>query len=74
MIKKGSGLIPSPYDRRDYKFKTILSATKPIEIPKEYIPEKLDYIFDQGNTQMCCACAYNTYRFIQESKESGLTE
>lgn len=23
---------------------------------------------------MCCACAYNTYRYIQESKESGLTE
>ena len=68
-----NGLIPSPYDRRDYKFSEIAPLGTP-NIPKEYESDRFPFVYDQGSSSMCCACAYNAIRFLQESESSNLQE
>lgn len=74
IIKKGLGLIKSPVDKRDYKFKDLFLGV--MKIPDNYSSEIPSFIYDQGESSMCCACAYNTIRYIQESSkdQSELTE
>lgn len=66
------GLIPSPYDARDYEFKTLVPLGA-IQIPSSY-ESKRPPIFNQGDTMMCAACAYASLRYIQELDQSGNTE
>ena len=70
-----AGLVLSPYDSRDFKFNVAFTLGA-MKIPLEYEQEKVPFIYDQGNTQMCCACAYNSIRYMQEhdSSQSSLEE
>lgn len=61
-------LIQSPYDKRDYKFKSIITAA--FNLPDNYESPQTPFVFDQGTSSMCCACAYNTIRFLQENDTS----
>lgn len=69
-----NGLIPSPYDKRDYKFSEIAQPLGAFIIPQEYQSPVFPYVYDQGSSSMCCACAYNAIRYLQESESSGLKE
>ena len=66
------GVIPSPYDERDYKAEAIY--------PKIVLPNVLDYrgecmtIRDQGNQGSCAAMAGATMKEWQEFKESTIKE
>lgn len=71
---KYNGLIPSPYDKRDFKFSEIAPPLGAFNIPKEYETERFPFVYDQGNSYMCCACAYNAIRFLQEKDSSNLQE
>jgi hypothetical protein len=66
------GLIISPYDSRDYKFRDLIKLGS-VNIPKEYVTEEYPFVYDQGDTQMCCACSYNAVRYLQEAVQSELT-
>lgn len=66
---KVCGVRKSPTDKRDYKLKKHIKLGA-IQIPKEYETEEFPFIYDQGDTQMCCACAYNAIRYLQESDSS----
>lgn len=70
----GSGLLVSPYDGRDYKFKDLLKLGS-VNIPYEYQSSEFPFVYNQGNTQMCCACSYSAVRYLQESdgSQSGLS-
>lgn len=71
-LKYKLGLIPSPYDARDYEFKQLMPLGV-IQIPSSY-ESKRPPIFNQGNSYMCTACAYANLRYIQELEQSGNTE
>ena len=71
-IKYKLGLIPQPYDSRDYEFKKLVPLGA-IQIPDNY-ESKHPPIFNQGNTYMCTPCAYASLRYIQELDQSGNTE
>ena len=65
-LSKGTGLFVSPYDKRDYKFSDLVPV-EAVNIPSEYsTPNIPDFRYDQGSTSMCCSCAYNMIRFMQE--------
>lgn len=70
-----NGLIKSPYDSRDYRYKDyhILGS---IEIPTKYETEAFPFVYNQGESNMCCACAFSAVRYLQESDkdQSGLAE
>lgn len=69
-----SGLVKQPIDKRDWKLKKLIPMGA-IQLPKEYAPDRTDvHVYNQGDSSECCACAYSTIRFIQEQKQSGLTE
>lgn len=69
-----SGLVKQPIDKRDWKLNKLIPMGA-IKIPEEYTPDRSDVpVYDQGDSSECCACAYSTMRFIQEQKQSGLTE
>jgi hypothetical protein len=70
---KGLGLILSSFDKRDYHFGDMLPMDY-ITIPEEYQTPDADFAYDQGQSSMCCACAYNFIRFLQERDQSGLIE
>ena len=72
-----NNLLKSPYDPRDYK----LSQEIPLEsgnLPDEFESPMASFVYDQGSSSMCCACAYSMLRYLQESDEenggSGLDE
>ena len=73
-----TGYIPSPFDKRDYKLSDIAVVMGANIIPSEYETPELpnDKIFNQGNSSMCCACAYSALRYMQEMKidQSGIDE
>ena len=77
MIKYGDnlGLLPSPYDSRDYHFKD-LAPMGAMPIPENYETPHAPFTIDQGRTSMCGACSSTTLRFLQETDnaQSGLTE
>lgn len=68
-----SGWLKSPYDRRDWNFKEYVPL-EAVDIPANYESEQVNYIFDQGDSNQCCACAFSSLRYLQESKQSGLTK
>lgn len=65
----GSGLLVSPYDSRDYKFRDLLKLGS-VNIPYEYQSEVFPFVYNQGKSQMCCACSYSAVRYLQESDNS----
>ncbi len=75
--QNNNNLLHDPYDNRDYKFKDLVPVGA-IRIPDSYETPDLpkDKIFDQGDSSMCCACAFSSLRYIQESgkEQSGITE
>lgn len=66
-------LYKSPYDSRDYHFRDLILAGS-IAVPENYETEKTPFIYNQGKSSMCAACAYNTLRYLQEKDQSGITE
>ena len=69
-------LYKSPYDGRDYHFSDFILAGS-VKVPDNYESEMTPFVYNQGKSSMCAACAYNTIRFLQESKgntSSGITE
>ena len=72
--KKYNGLIPSPYDKRDYNFRDIAPPLGAFNISKEYESDRFPFVYNQGNSYMCCACAYNAVRYLQENISSMLKE
>ena len=66
------GIYPSPYDKRDYKFKELIPLGA-IKIPEEYESPNL-YVFDQGDTNMCGACSFSILRYMQEKDQSNIKE
>ena len=66
------GIFPSPYDKRDYKFKDLIPLGA-VSIPKEYESPNL-YVFDQGRTNMCGACSFSVLRYMQEKDQSNPKE
>ena len=74
-VYKVGGCIPQPKDKRDWKFKKYVKPLRAMQLPDNYesdIPN--DFVFDQGNSSECCACAYSMVRMIQEHEQSGLDE
>lgn len=61
-----NNLYKSPYDSRDYKFKDLVPLGA-FEIPKKYETKRTPFIFDQGQSSMCCAASFTTIRYMQES-------
>ena len=66
------GILPSPYDERDYKFKELVPLGA-ITIPREYESPNL-HVFDQGKTNMCGPCSFSVLRYMQEEEQSHPTE
>ena len=77
MNRHTTGIIPSPYDNRDYKFSDLVPL-KASRLPKEYESQRTPFVYDQGDSNQCAACAYNVIRYMQESNEnkggSGIDE
>lgn len=72
----GTGCLKSPYDSRDYQFSTLVAGSwwSKSKNPIEFIPSYEIEPFDQGDTQMCCACAVAMSRYIGELNDSGIQE
>ena len=72
----GKGLLPSPYDPRDYKFADLVCGAMLEDIPETYITQEAPFTYNQGNSSMCCASAYSYIRYLQESdiRQSELSE
>ena len=74
--KYGLGLIQSPYDPRDYKFKD-LCPMGAINVP-DYYETKVEYdiTYNQLNSSQCCASAISYIRYLQEAdkEQSELNE
>lgn len=72
-----NNLYQSPYDSRDYKFKQLIPVGA-FPIPDEYETPRTPFLFDQGESSMCCAASFSTIRYMQESDVnmggSGITE
>lgn len=68
-----AGLLKSPYDKRDYKLKQYLPLGA-IEIPDHYESPEVSFVYNQGTSSECCACAFSSLRYLQESEQSGLSE
>lgn len=66
-------LYKSPYDGRDYHFNDLILAGS-VKVPDSYESETTPFIYNQGRSSMCAACAYNTIRFLQEKDQSQLEE
>lgn len=66
MYKDNNTLLPSPYDGRDYHLDSLIPKGS-MEIPDTYETECTPFIYDQGNSNECAACSYNTIRFLQEA-------
>ena len=72
---KVGGCLPQPKDKRDWKFGKYVKPLMAIRLPDNFeskIPN--DFIYDQGKSSECCACAYSSIRLIQEYSQSGLKE
>ena len=68
------GLLRSPYDARDYKYKDLVPLGA-VAIPDRFETPLAPWVYNQGTSSMCAACAYNYLRFLQESDDisgSGL--
>src|SRR5574344_726625 len=71
--KAGLGLQLSPYDSRDYHFGAMFPGIN-VVIPDNYETPDADFTYDQGQSMMCCSCAYTALRYLQERDQSGVTE
>ena len=71
------GIYKSPYDGRDYVLNELIPKGS-ISIPDNYETSRAPFVYDQGNSSECAACAYNMIRYLQESDTdnggSGITE
>ena len=74
--KFGLGLIPSPYDPEQWKFKDAVPVAA-FRIPDNYVtPNAYKYSFDQKDSSQCAATSYSYVRMLQEDdkEQSELTE
>lgn len=73
MIKRHfNGIVPSPQDDRDYKFSDLVPLSASVKLPRQYESPMTPFVYDQGISNECAACAYNTIRYLQESNtENG---
>lgn len=66
MFENTNGLYKSPYDKRDYKLSELIPVGS-VKLPDEFESETTPFVYNQGRSSMCAACAYNTIRWLQES-------
>ena len=59
------GIYPSPYDNRDWHLDKLIPRGA-VTIPDSYESPLADFVYDQGNSSQCAACAYNYIRYLQE--------
>jgi len=62
--------LADPYDPRDWKFRDTVFAVAPHGIPDNYQTKDSPFTYDQGDSMMCAACAYNFIRFLQEREKA----
>ena len=76
--KNNNNLLKSPYDPRDFKLSKSIPLAAMSALPDEYETPEAPFVYDQGSSSMCCACAYSMLRYLQESDTenggSGLDE
>ena len=63
------GFIKSPEDSRDYKIKKLVKSA--VKLPEKYVNPTPLQIFDQGNTEMCVACALAQAKHIIEYHQAS---
>lgn len=68
-----NGLFKSPYDGRDFHFSDLIPVGS-VKAPDNYETERTPFVYNQGQSSMCAACAYNTIRYLQEASQSGIDE
>lgn len=69
-------LYKSPYDGRDFHFSDLVPLGA-AQVPDRYESRKTPFLYNQGRSSMCAACAYNTIRWLQENSgdnQSGIEE
>lgn len=69
MSYKVNGYIPSKYDERDFKINKLVKSS--VKLPEKYINPTPLKIFDQGESEMCVACALAQAKHIIEYKQTG---
>ena len=67
------GVIPSPYDSRDYSINNLVKITE-TTLPSSYRITIRPPVFSQGSTGSCVACALASCRYIQEVMQEGESE
>ncbi len=60
------GVYSSPHDERDYPLSNLI-PTGAIVPPSKYSTPRPNFIYNQGTSYECAACAYSTIRYLQES-------
>lgn len=65
----GMGLVCGKDDDRDYKYSDLVMSSQLRNLPKNYESELPFFVYDQGQTSMCCACALNSIRYMQEKQK-----
>ena len=77
-LYSNNNLLKSPFDSRDFRLRDAVPMAGPGAVPDEFESPITPFVYDQGSTSMCCACAYSMIRFMQESDVvsggSGLDE
>ena len=77
MFAETNNLYQSPYDARDYKFKELVPVGS-FQIPDNYETKRTPFVFNQGESSMCCAASFAMIRYMQENDTenggSGITE
>lgn len=71
--RHGLGCLKSPFDERDFKFSDLVVNIGRKRFPREYlvVREQIKAVFDQLDSNMCCACACAMSRYIYELNDSG---
>lgn len=70
IMSMGLGLNPSKKDIRDYKYSDLLGGRPIKDLPQNYESDMPYFVYNQGESSMCCACALNSIRYMQEHKNS----
>ncbi len=66
----GAGAIPSLADERDYDYRERIACANAVT-PDSYITEYPEFVYDQGDSNMCVACSLALIRYIQTYKQNG---
>ena len=66
----GAGALPSSFDERDYNYRDHIACAA-ATMPEIYMTEYPEFVYDQGNSNMCVACSLALMRYIQTYRQNG---